>query len=116
VHFLLKTIISAVLIVAISELSKRSATVGGLIASLPITPILAFCGSIMILKALIRSVPYQGNFLDGYSFTNIFCSFTITAQKSSFFCYCNGYGLPRYNAGICGDVLAHKQVRNFYNF
>lgn len=41
-HFLLKTIISALLIAGISELGKRSPLMGGLLASLPLTSLLAF--------------------------------------------------------------------------
>jgi hypothetical protein len=41
-YYALKTILSAVIIVAISELAKRSTTLGALIASLPLTSLLAF--------------------------------------------------------------------------
>jgi hypothetical protein len=41
-YYALKILISAVLIVAISEVAKRSSLVGGLIASLPVISILAF--------------------------------------------------------------------------
>ena len=41
-YYALKLLISAVLIVAISEISKRSSFIGGLIASLPIVSLLAF--------------------------------------------------------------------------
>ncbi len=40
-YFLLKTLISAVLIATVSELSKRNALFGGLLASLPLTTVLA---------------------------------------------------------------------------
>ncbi len=40
-HFFLKTLISAVLIATVSELSKRSSLMGGLLASLPLTTVLA---------------------------------------------------------------------------
>jgi len=40
-QYLLKTVISAVLIVAIAEVSKRIPWIGGLIASLPLTSLLA---------------------------------------------------------------------------
>ncbi len=38
----IKLVISAALIVAIAEISKRSSLIGGLLASLPLTSILAF--------------------------------------------------------------------------
>lgn len=41
-YFLLKTIISGLLIAGISTLSKKSSFIGGLIASLPLTSLLAF--------------------------------------------------------------------------
>lgn len=41
-YLLVKTLVSAVLIVAISELSKRSSVLGGLLASLPLVSLLAF--------------------------------------------------------------------------
>lgn len=41
-YLLLKFAVSAALIVAISEISKRSTFVGGLLASLPLVSILAF--------------------------------------------------------------------------
>jgi hypothetical protein len=42
VYFILKTIISALVIVAIAEIAKRSTVAGALIASLPLTSLLAF--------------------------------------------------------------------------
>lgn len=41
-YTILKVAISAVIIVAISEISKRSSLLGGLLASLPLTSLLAF--------------------------------------------------------------------------
>ncbi|MFA6236201.1 MAG: DUF3147 family protein [Bacteriovorax sp.] len=41
-YLVLKTIITAVVVVGISELGKRFSLVGGLLASLPLTSILAF--------------------------------------------------------------------------
>lgn len=41
-YYVLKVIISAVLIVVISELSKRSSFWGGILASVPIVSVLAF--------------------------------------------------------------------------
>lgn len=41
-YLLIKTLISAVIIVAISELSRRSSLLGALLASLPLTSLLAF--------------------------------------------------------------------------
>jgi hypothetical protein len=40
--YALKVLLTAVLVVAISEVSKRSTLVGGIIASLPLTSLLAF--------------------------------------------------------------------------
>ena len=41
-YTILKFVISAAVLVAVSELSKRSSLVGGLLASLPLTSLLAF--------------------------------------------------------------------------
>ena len=41
-YYALKVLISAVLIVAISEIAKRSSFIGGLVASLPLVSVLAF--------------------------------------------------------------------------
>jgi hypothetical protein len=41
-YLALKTAISALVIVAIAEIAKRSSTIGALIASLPLTSLLAF--------------------------------------------------------------------------
>ncbi|HTN66523.1 MAG TPA: DUF3147 family protein [Burkholderiaceae bacterium] len=41
-YYALKVLVSAILIVAISELAKRSSLLGALLASLPITSLLAF--------------------------------------------------------------------------
>ena len=40
-QYLIKTLISAVLIVAVAEISKRSSLIGALLASLPIVSVLA---------------------------------------------------------------------------
>ena len=40
-YYLLKIIISAILLVAISEISKRSSLVGGILASIPLMSVLA---------------------------------------------------------------------------
>lgn len=42
VYYALKVLISAVLIVAVAEIGKRSSLVGGFLASLPLISILAF--------------------------------------------------------------------------
>jgi len=42
VYYALRTIISAMIIVAVAEIAKRSTAVGALIASLPLTSLLAF--------------------------------------------------------------------------
>lgn len=41
-YYIIKTIISALLIVAISEAGKRFTTVGAILASIPLTSLLAF--------------------------------------------------------------------------
>lgn len=41
IQYVIKVVISALLIVAISELSKRSSSLGGLLASLPLVSLLA---------------------------------------------------------------------------
>ena len=41
-QYALKVLISALMIVAISEIAKRSSTLGAIIASLPLTSLLAF--------------------------------------------------------------------------
>lgn len=41
-YLIIKTLISALIIVAISELSRRSSAAGALLASLPLTSLLAF--------------------------------------------------------------------------
>jgi len=40
-HYLIKLLVSAAIIVAVSEISKRSTFLGGLLASLPLTSFLA---------------------------------------------------------------------------
>jgi hypothetical protein len=40
-HYIIKVLVSAVMIVAVSEVSKRSSFIGGLVASLPLTSLLA---------------------------------------------------------------------------
>ena len=42
VYYALRTIISAVILVAVAEIAKRSTVLGALIASLPLTSLLAF--------------------------------------------------------------------------
>lgn len=41
-YLILKTLISAVIIVAVSEVARRSTIIGALVASLPLTSLLAF--------------------------------------------------------------------------
>ena len=40
-HYIIKILITAVLVVAVSEVSKRSSFIGGLLASLPLVSVLA---------------------------------------------------------------------------
>ncbi len=42
IYYIVKVIISAVVIVAVSEISKRNSTAGALLASLPLLSVLAF--------------------------------------------------------------------------
>lgn len=62
VYYALKLVISAVLIVVISEVAKRSSLIGALIASLPLVSILAFVwlyidsGSAQKVSALSYSI------------------------------------------------------------
>jgi uncharacterized membrane protein (GlpM family) len=42
IYYLIKVVLSAVLIVLISEIAKRSSFIGGLVASLPVVSLLAF--------------------------------------------------------------------------
>ena len=41
-YYVIKVLISAILIVAISELSKRSSLIGAILASIPFVSVLAF--------------------------------------------------------------------------
>jgi uncharacterized membrane protein (GlpM family) len=43
VQYFIKTLLSALIIVAVSEVSKRNTTLGALLVSLPLTSILAMC-------------------------------------------------------------------------
>ncbi|MGQ0456381.1 MAG: DUF3147 family protein [Hyphomicrobium sp.] len=58
----LKVAVTAVLVVAISEAAKRSSTLGGIIASLPLTSLLAFMwlygetGDVEKIGALSKSI------------------------------------------------------------
>ena len=42
IYYVVKVVISAVIIVAVSEISKRNSTAGALLASLPLLSVLAF--------------------------------------------------------------------------
>jgi hypothetical protein len=54
IYYALKVLISAILIVAISEIAKRSSLIGGLIASLPLISILAFVWLYIDTKSVDR--------------------------------------------------------------
>lgn len=41
-QFAVKTVVTAIVVVAVSEIAKRSSTLGAIIASLPLTSLLAF--------------------------------------------------------------------------
>jgi hypothetical protein len=51
-YYIVKVVLSAVLIVAISEIAKRSSFIGGLVASLPIVSLLAFVWLYLDTKSL----------------------------------------------------------------
>jgi hypothetical protein len=53
-YYIVKVALSAVLIVAISEIAKRSSFIGGLVASLPIVSLLAFVWLYVDTKSLDR--------------------------------------------------------------
>ena len=59
---LIKVVLSALVIVAVSEISKRSSLLGGLLASLPLTSLMAFIwlyldtGSVQQVSALSNSI------------------------------------------------------------
>ena len=42
IYYLLKTIITAIIIVIIAEIAKRSSLLAGILASIPLTSLLAF--------------------------------------------------------------------------
>ena len=42
-YYIIKVVVSAAVVVAVSELAKRSSLLGGLIASLPMVSLLALC-------------------------------------------------------------------------
>jgi ABC-type xylose transport system permease subunit len=51
-YYVIKVVLSAVLIVAVSEIAKRSSFLGGLVASLPIISLLAFVWLYVDTKSL----------------------------------------------------------------
>jgi hypothetical protein len=53
-YYIVKVVLSAVLIVVVSEIAKRSTFLGGLIASLPIVSLLAFVWLYVDTKSLDR--------------------------------------------------------------
>ncbi|MBI2801346.1 MAG: DUF3147 family protein [Gammaproteobacteria bacterium] len=61
-HYALKVVLSALVIVAVTEIAKRSAMFGALVASLPLTSLLAMVwlyhdtGQVMPVANLARSV------------------------------------------------------------
>lgn len=62
IYTALKVAITAVVVVAIAEISKRSTLIGGILASLPLTSLLAFIwiygetGDVSRIAALSRSI------------------------------------------------------------
>ncbi|KPV39650.1 hypothetical protein AN478_11045 [Thiohalorhabdus denitrificans] len=63
-YYLIKAVITAILVVAISEVAKRSSLVGGILASVPITSVLAMVwlyvdtGDVGKVSALATSVAW----------------------------------------------------------
>ncbi|MEF8793899.1 DUF3147 family protein [Thiohalorhabdus sp.] len=61
-YYLIKTIVTAILVVAISEVAKRSALIGGILASVPLTSVLAMVwlhvetGDVARISALASSI------------------------------------------------------------
>lgn len=53
-YYIVKVAVSAVLIVAVSEIAKRSSILGGLVASLPIVSLLAFVWLYVDTKSIER--------------------------------------------------------------
>lgn len=53
-YYLLKTVISAILIVAISEIAKRSTLAGGILASIPLISLLAMLWLYIDTKDVVR--------------------------------------------------------------
>ena len=53
-EYALKVIVSAVMVVAVAEIGKRSSFVGGLIASLPLISILAFIWLYLDTRSIAR--------------------------------------------------------------
>jgi uncharacterized membrane protein (GlpM family) len=84
-YFLLKVLISAVLIAIISEVSQRSSFVGGLLASLPFTSVLAFIWLYMETKDNSKVIALSNSIfwlvLPSLSF---FIAFPILLKKISF--------------------------------
>jgi len=63
-YYLVKTVITAVLVVAIAEVAKRSTLVGGILASVPLTSVLAMVwlyvdtGDVARVSALATSIAW----------------------------------------------------------
>ncbi|MFA9460285.1 DUF3147 family protein [Thiohalorhabdus methylotrophus] len=61
-YYLTKTVITAILVVAISEVAKRSSLIGGILASVPLTSVLAMVwlyvdtGDVARVSALASSI------------------------------------------------------------
>jgi hypothetical protein len=56
-QFFLKVAITVVVVIAVSEISKRSSLWGAILASLPLTSLLAFIGSMPTPEARNRLLP-----------------------------------------------------------
>lgn len=63
-YYTIKILLSSLIIVAVSEIAKRSTMLGALLASLPLTSLLALSGYIwipaMLLKSPVCPLKYSG--------------------------------------------------------
>ena len=80
-YYIIKVLISAILIVGISELSKRSSFVGAILASIPFVSVLAFIWIYVDTKNVetISKLSYS-IFLVSYSLFSIICYFAYFSQ------------------------------------
>lgn len=101
-YYILKFTISAILIVAISEISKRYSLTAGILASLPIVSVLA------MTWLYIDTGQYRKGFqalyqhlLDGFAFSFIIFSASTSAEKQSAFLS----GIDHFSAGYGSSLF-----------